>query len=95
MTDVQRQATAAGFLHVLHRSPDVFKEWSAAKKNDYPALGKLIQKTVGLSETPSATDIHAMAAHVDAHLKDEAKSFAAAHPEAQHHVGVIAMMQQS
>jgi hypothetical protein len=43
MTDVQRRATAAGFLHVLHTSPEVFNEWNPIKKDDYAALGKLIQ----------------------------------------------------
>ena len=95
MTDVQQHAAAAGFLHVLHTSPDVYNEWSPIKKDDYAALGKLIQKTVGLHETPSTEDIHAMASYVDAHLKDEAASFHAAHPDAPHHVGSFAMMQQS
>jgi 23S rRNA maturation-related 3'-5' exoribonuclease YhaM len=95
MTEVQRQATAAGFLHALHKSPEVFKEWTAAKKDDYATLGKLIQKSVGLAETPSVDDIHAMAKHVDANLKDEAAAFHAAHPQAEHLVGSIAFMQQS
>jgi 23S rRNA maturation-related 3'-5' exoribonuclease YhaM len=95
MTDVQRQATAAGFLHVLRKSPDVFKEWNAAKKDDYGTLGKLIQKSVGLAETPNSADIHAMAKYVDKDLKTEADAFAKAHPNAEHHVGGIALMQQS
>jgi 23S rRNA maturation-related 3'-5' exoribonuclease YhaM len=95
MTDVQRQATAAGFLHVLHKSPDVFKEWNAAKKDDYATLGKLIQKSVGLAAAPSGTDITAMANYVDKNLKSEADAFAKAHPNAEHHVGGIALMQQN
>jgi hypothetical protein len=95
MTDVQRQATAAGFLHVLHKSPEVFNEWNAAKKDDYATLGKLIQKSVGLAETPSAADIHAMASYVDQNLKNEADAFAKAHPNVEHHVGSLALMQQS
>lgn len=94
MTDVQRRATAAGFLHVLHASPEVYNEWSPIKKDDYAALGKLIQKSVGLRETPSPEDIHAMATYVDAHLKDEAATFHQAHVDAPHHVGTFAMMQQ-
>jgi hypothetical protein len=94
MTDVQRRATAAGFLHVLLSSPEVYNEWKPIKKDDYAALGKLIQKTVGLHETPSAEDIHAMASYVDVHLKTEAASFHQAHPDAPHHVGAFAMMQQ-
>jgi hypothetical protein len=95
MTEVQRRATAAGFLHALHSSPEVFKEWHPIKKDDYSALGKLIQKTVGLSEAPSKDDIHAMATYIDGHMKDEADKFAASHADAAHHVGVIALMQQS
>lgn len=95
MTDVQRQATAAGFLHVLHRSPEVFNEWDKVKKDDYTALGHLVRKTVGLSETPSKDDINAMAKHIDAHLKDETAKFHQAHAGVEHHVGTIAMMQQS
>lgn len=94
MTEVQRRATAAGFLHVLHTSPEVFNEWNPIKKDDYVALGKLIQKTVGLQETPSAEDIHGMASYIDAHLKDEAAKFHQAHAAAPHHVGTLAMMQQ-
>lgn len=95
MTDVQRHATAAGFLHVLHASPEVFKEWNPIKKDDYAAIGKLIQKTVGLREMPSTDDIHAMASYVDAHLKDELAEFHRAHADVPHHVGGLAMMQQS
>ena len=95
MTDVQRRAAAAGFLHVLHASPEVYNEWTPIKKNDYAALGKLIQKTVGLHETPSTEDIHAMASYVNAHLKDEAANFHQTHPDAPHHVGIFAMMQQN
>jgi hypothetical protein len=94
MTETQRHATAAGFLHMLHKSSTVYKEWEGIKKDDYPALGKLIQKTVGLAETPSQADIHAMASYIDSQLKDEAGKFTAAHAGA-HHVGVIALMQQS
>jgi hypothetical protein len=95
MTNVQHHATAAGFLHVLHTSPEVFKEWNAVKKDDYAALGKLIQKTVGLAETPSTADIHAMATYIDGSLKEEAGKFHQAHADVPHHVGSIAMMQQS
>jgi hypothetical protein len=94
MTEIQQRATAAGFLHALHTSPELFKEWMSEKKDDYAALGKLIQKTVGLAETPSAADIKAMASYIDAHLKTESDAFHKAHPEAPHHVGDIALMQQ-
>jgi hypothetical protein len=95
MTDVQRQATAAGFLHVLQQSPEVFNEWDKVKKDDYAALGHLVRKTVGLSETPNKDDIQAMAKHIAARLKDETAKFHQAHAGVEHHVGTIAMMQQS
>jgi hypothetical protein len=95
MTEIQRHATAAGFLHALHTSPATFKEWLALKKDDYASIGKLIQKTVGLSETPNTQDIHAMASHIDTDLKSETEAFTKAHPDAPRHVGEIALMQQS
>jgi len=95
MTEVQRHAAAAGFMHVLQKSPEVYAEWKAAKKDDYATIGKLVQKSVGLAETPSSADIQEMAKYVDAHLKEEADNFAKAHPDVQHHVGGFAMMQQS
>ncbi|HUN29332.1 MAG TPA: hypothetical protein VMV65_05975 [Alphaproteobacteria bacterium] len=95
MTEIQQHATAAGFLHALHASHEVFNEWMALKKDDYAAIGKLIQKTVGLAETPSTQDIHAMASYIDAHLKTETESFNRAHPDAPRHVGEIALMQQN
>jgi len=94
MTELQQRATAAGFLHALHSSPELFKEWSGIEKDDYAAIGKLVQKTVGLAETPSSADIHAMAAYVDSHLKEEADKFHKAHADAPHIVGTFALMQQ-
>jgi hypothetical protein len=95
MTEIQRRATAAGFMHVLQNSKEVFDEWKSAKKDDYATLGKLIQKSVGLAETPTTADFHAMASYVDAHLKTEANAFAAAHPDVEHHVGTIGLMTQN
>jgi hypothetical protein len=95
MTEIQQRATAAGFLHALHTSPELFKEWSNVKKDDYAELGRLIQKTVGLSAAPTSADIHAMAAYIDGHLQKESSAFHEAHPEVSHNVGTIAMMQQS
>jgi len=95
MNAVQHHAAAAGFLHALHTSPEVFKEWSDAKKDDHAAIGKLVQKTLGLAQTPGKSDLEAMAKYIDAHLKTEASAFHAAHPAAPHHVGVAFLMQQS
>ncbi|HEX8807054.1 MAG TPA: hypothetical protein VF741_08890 [Candidatus Aquilonibacter sp.] len=95
MNDVQHRAAAAGFLHALHTSPEVYKEWSDTKKDDHAAVGKLVQKTVGLADAPSKSDLEAMAKHVDGHLKSEVNAFRAAHPTGPHHVGIIFLMQQS
>jgi hypothetical protein len=95
MTDVQQRAAAAGFLHVLHTSPELFNEWMDTKKDDGAAIGKLVQKTLGLAQAPGTQDLHAMATYIDAHLKDDVSEFHAAHPNAPRHVGEIFLMQQS
>ncbi len=95
MNDVQQRATAAGFIHALHTSPDLFKEWMDTKKDDDAAIGKLVQKTLGLAQAPDKQDLHAMAAYIDAHLKDDVAEFHAAHPSAPRHVGMVFLTQQS
>jgi hypothetical protein len=95
MNDIQQRATAAGFLHALHTSPEVYKEWSDAKQDDHAAVGKLVQKTVGLADAPGKSDLEAMAKYIDGHLKTEVGAFHAAHPAAPHHVGAVFLMQQS
>jgi hypothetical protein len=95
MTDSQRKAVAAGFLHALSVDQDVAKEWMATKKDDHAAVGALIQKTMGLATAPSTDDINAMAQYVDSHLKDHTEKIAQAHPGAAHAVGFIAIMQQN
>lgn len=94
MNDVQQRATAAGFIHALHTSPELFKEWMGTKDDD-AAIGRLVQKTLGLAQAPDKQDLHAMAAYVDAHLKDDVAEFHAAHPSAPHHVGMLFLTQQS
>ncbi len=94
MTDTQRRATAAGFLHALQTSPDVYQEWSGIAKDDYAAIGALVQKTVGLSQAPSQADIIAMAQYVDSQLQENVGKIKAAHDDAPQHVGFIALMQQ-
>ncbi|MGA7571403.1 MAG: hypothetical protein WBG27_04175 [Candidatus Aquilonibacter sp.] len=95
MNDVQQRAAAAGFIHALHTSPELFNEWMGTKKDDDVAIGKLVQKTLGLAQAPDKQDLHAMATYIDAHLKDEVTKFHAAHPTAPHHVGIAFLMQQS
>lgn len=95
MTDTQQRAVAAGFMHVLQTHADVYAQWEKIPKDDYAAIGKLIQDTMGLAQTPSQADIHAMASYVDAHLKEDVATVQAANANAPRHVGFIAMMQQS
>lgn len=95
MTDTQRRATAAGFLHALQTSPDVYQEWSGIAKDNYAAIGALVQKTMGLSQAPSQADIEAMAQYIDAQLSQHVDAIKAQHDDAPHHVGFIAMMQQN
>ena len=95
MTDTQRRAVAAGFLHALQSSPEVYNEWSGIKKDDYGAIGALIQKTVGLAQQPTQDDIHAMAKYIDSHLQEHVAAIKAEHDDAPRHVGFVAAMQQS
>jgi len=95
MTDTQRRAVAAGFLHALQSSPDVYQEWSGIAKDNYAAIGALVQKTMGLSQAPTQQDIVAMAQYVDSNLQDHVDDIKAEHDDAPHHVGFMAMMQQN
>ncbi len=95
MNDSQRRAVAAGFLHALQTTPDLYQEWSGIAKDDYSAIGALIQKSMGLSEAPTRDDITAMAQYIDAHLQDHVEAIKAQHDEPSHHVGYIALMQQN
>lgn len=71
MEEYQRQGVVAGFLHVLKHSPEVFEEWDKQDSHDADAIGKLVQKTMGLKEPPAPADLQAMAAHADTHLKPQ------------------------
>jgi len=95
MTDVQRRATAAGFLHALQTTPELYTEWNAISKTDYAAIGALIQKTMGLAQAPSVEDLHAMAQYIDAHLGAQVSAIQAANADAPSHVGFITGMQQN
>lgn len=95
MTDTQRRAVAAGFLHALQTSPDVYQEWSGIAKDNYAAIGALVQKTIGLSQAPSRDDIVAMAQYIDSHLQEHVTAIQAQHDDAPHHVGFMVLMQQN
>jgi hypothetical protein len=95
MTDTQRRAVAAGFLHALSADPQLAQEWLSTPKDDSAAIGALIQKSMGLSQAPSSDDLHAMANYVESHLKSHAEAVQAVHPNAPRNVGFILLMQQN
>jgi hypothetical protein len=95
MTETQRHAVAAGFLHVLQTKPDVYAQWMKIAKDDYAGIGKLIQDTMGLAQTPSKDDLNAMAAYVDAHLQDQVSAIQEADTNAPRHVGFMVLTTQN
>jgi len=95
MTDVQQRATAAGFLHALQTTPALFQEWNAIPKDNYAAIGALIQKTMGLTQAPSKDDLNAMATYIDKSLGAQVGALRASNPETPSHVGVLVLMQQN
>jgi hypothetical protein len=92
MTDVQRRAIAAGFLHALQSTPELVAEWNKIPKTDVAAMGALIQKTMGLSQAPSRDDLHAMEQYVDKSLGEQTSALQEAHP---HTVGYFLTQQNS
>ncbi len=95
MTESQRHAVAAGFLHILHVHRDVYDKWIRIPKDDYAAIGKLIKEEMNLATAPDQADLHVMATYVDQHLKDQTSAIQAANANAPRHVGMIALMQQN
>lgn len=95
MTESQRHGVAAGFLHVLQTHAQVYEKWMHIPKDDYKALGALIKEEMGLSAAPDASDLHAMATYIDAHLKGQVSAIQSANANAPRHVGFIAVMQQN
>jgi hypothetical protein len=87
VTETQQHGAAAGFLHVLHTSPDVFQKWIELQKGDYAGIGSLLQESLGLAETPTPDDLHAMTTHIATSLKTEVEAFAQANPTAPRHAG--------
>ena len=87
----QLKAIAAGFMHAL-RDPEVFAKWDAAK-NDLNALAKLVQSTLGLAQTPSASDMDDMRAYAEAHLQDEHAVHQEKETRTPHMVGYAFTMQ--
>ncbi len=95
MTDEQRRGIAAGFLHVLATTPSVFEAWLATPKDDAAAVCALVATSLGLAEVPSAEDLHAMARHIDAALREKAQELVEVDGRIPRHVGFIAYMQNA
>jgi hypothetical protein len=85
MANVQQAAIAAGFLHAL-RDAGVLAEWQNAK-GDSSKLCALIQKTLGLAQTPSAADLAAMRDYAEKNLQSEHAELLEQQPNGPHIVG--------
>lgn len=94
MNQHQHRGVVAGFFHVLHTTPEVFKEWMETPKHDAKAVGELVQRTLGLSQCPSSDDLHKMAAHADNELKPQIESLQRDHAGVPTHAGIFFATQQ-
>jgi hypothetical protein len=64
MNQTQVIAVAAGFIQALYEDANVRKAWVTCKNNKWAGLAKLIQATLGLTQTPTDADIAAMRNYV-------------------------------
>lgn len=94
MTDVQRRAIAAGFIHALAQSHETLAAWSQVSKTDATAVGAFIQKTLGLASAPSAEDLSTMSTYVQGNLQEQVKAVQAQDPETASHRGIFVAAQQ-
>lgn len=85
MATVQQGAIAAGFLHALS-DPGVLADWQNAK-SDTSKLCALIQKTLGLAQAPSASDLAAMRDYAEKNLQNEHADLLENQPSGPHLVG--------
>ncbi|MFN2528339.1 MAG: hypothetical protein ABR584_06435 [Candidatus Baltobacteraceae bacterium] len=96
MTPEQHEGVVAGFLHLLDRSDTVRQQWlSAVQENAQKpaeqrsaALAALVQKTLGLAQTPSPGDMQKMLAHANTVLADRVANIKA-HGDVPRTVGSI------
>jgi hypothetical protein len=95
MTPSQCRGVAAGFLHQLQTTPELFDEWLATPKSDLPAICALIARSMGLAQVPTETDLDTMAKYIDASLSDFFRDPAARTERTPRHVGDIALTQHT
>ena len=68
MNSDQIKAHAAGFLHALAVNPDLAAQWHGDLSNDQRAT--ILAAHLGLAETPSESDLQAMAKYASENLPD-------------------------
>jgi hypothetical protein len=68
MNPDQIKAHAAGFLHALAVNPDLAAQWHGDLSNDQRAV--LLATHLGLAQTPSESDLQAMAKYAGENLPD-------------------------
>ncbi|HTA37518.1 MAG TPA: hypothetical protein VK760_00510 [Candidatus Acidoferrales bacterium] len=68
MNPDQVKAHAAGFLHALAINPNLAAQWQTDIPNGQRA--SMIASHLGLAQTPSEDDLHAMATYASGNLTD-------------------------
>ncbi len=68
MNSDQIKAHAAGFLHALAVNPDLAAQWHGDLTNDQRAT--MLAAHLGLAQTPSQSDLQAMAKYASDNLPD-------------------------
>jgi len=68
MNSDQIKAHTAGFLHALAINPDLAARWQGDISNENRAT--MIAQHLGLAETPSQSDLHAMVGYANESLPD-------------------------
>ena len=68
MTPDQIKAHAAGFLHALAIDPSLAAQWQGDISN--PERASMLAQHLGLAQTPSESELQAMANYASENLKD-------------------------
>ncbi|NNM99809.1 MAG: hypothetical protein HKL91_08435 [Candidatus Eremiobacteraeota bacterium] len=94
MAIVSPEKLSSDFLSAMKASPALFDEWAHAPKGDVTALGALVGRTLGLAKPPTASDLTAMAACMDAALAVDAARIDAANTATPSAVGFFILMKE-